>query len=63
MENVWLFGSMTKGLSLKCIVHALLPYGLLGSQLDGSAYDKSMACMFYILVVVFHPQEFAGSSM
>ena len=59
----WLFGSMTKDLSLKCIVPTSLLYGLLNSQLDCSAYDKSMACMFYILVVIFRSQEFAGSSM
>ena len=60
---LWLYGSMTKDLPLKGIMHIVLLYGLLNSPFDCSAYAKSMACMFYILVVSFHSQEFAGSSM
>lgn len=37
--------------------------GLLSSQFHCSAYDKSVVYMFYILVVIFHSQEFAGSTM
>lgn len=60
---IWPFGNMTKDISLKCIMGILLLYGLLNSQFDCSAYDRSVICMFYILVVIFHSQEFAGSSM
>lgn len=63
--SVWFIrplAGMTKGVS-EPIRHVLLLYGQLSRQFDCSAYDRSVSDMFYIPVVIFHSQEFAGSSM